>query len=436
MLKYSPHYGTLALVGRLYNDPIIVETYTNGWTPGMVVTPRSVGGFVHYSFPLITKHTLLKSCNEIRKFFRVWFNPASACGFRPDLRIEELSLEMLSLSELAGLPQFPDVHLPNARTKFGQLLKQYQDFAEAHERALQPITEPWLKMLQSLQNADRNTIRAMRSKHKGNPGSRTHVCEDHDPQKRVTVWEHELSENLKKNWRQLRVSERLPKYEVPNRDKFNKLMNERLEQALGEHAKEWQVLARLEAAQGVKGEEAPDPATITAPFVVRVRYWVESECADIAALIHHCDALSGETGSRAEYTNRTFASHFFADELYLRKMCYLIAQMELEDEKKDKVGYRVARCMFYTQDARHQINTEEGLFGALPMHDAVMACRAAPFKKDYATPEVWEETQNHAEYPGTVFAYVATQVAHDAKMRADILEAHRKKSKKKQDVVV
>jgi hypothetical protein len=422
--EWMPAYSQLALVARVYNDELVFDTYSKPFTPELVITPRSIGEFVKWGFPLISKHKLLREAGGVRVFWRVWFSPASSQGITPQLATAKLVAELLGMAQTAKLPSFTEVERVGALEKFMLLLPAYGKAAREHYEAMKPIVPVWLSVMDSIRRADTHTITTMRAKHKRNPSSHHHVRSASGQGERRTVWETELRECFAKNWDALKPDQKIPKYASPNNTPLADAMNERIIAGLHTQVWEWRDRAVGETRQKAVGANAPPPRVGTVPLIHRIQFWVESECADVAALIQNTEATAGASKFQDEFTDATYAALVRAAELHLRKMNHLTIQMSLPEEKRESPETRVARCMFVHREVPGKdvpgLSSENSLFDVLVRNLAIQKCAGTPFKSPGTPEDVQKRVKDKG---GSVRDFLEVLVEDDTKMGEQVQRA-------------
>ena len=418
---FFPPLEAMSAVANYYTEEIIGEAYAMRFQPGLVLTPAVVTVMHAYHLPLITKHTLLRELSALRKVWRLWFNPASSVGFNAvRLMKRKLISEMFGFSDALGIPGFTQVAHEDAPQKLEALSSKMGELAQKHWDAMQRIVPVWMSALESVRKQDAETIKRMRHKHKTQAQFRVRTYVNHDKSKPISLWEKELREQFQKNLDSLKLLERIPAYETP-KENLKKFMQEHIMEALLTHVEAWREPAYAEArVRSTSFPEAPEPMLDMAPYIWRVQYWVEAECADLAALVHIAQA--GDA-----LNNATLARIVFASELHLRKMQYLVKQMSLvATESKEGVEppeLRVARLLAVPGPSAQVpiwVTTEDSLLDEERLEEARARLTDARYKRaqdeSKEKKDMADRVFTHPRARGTFMAYVEVQLEDDVEL--------------------
>ena len=436
--RWMPPATALETIAAFNSEYITVETYQNAFEPEIVVMPPSIGSHVNWPVPVATVHAVLMQMDGIRKLWRMWWSPASAPGFTADMLRPEVLHDAFAMHKALGLPWI-DAKRVGAYEELRAALPVFTEAARKHQRAMLAVTPRWLKLLQSCANADWASIQQLRSKSKGSRTACMRVQVKVDPRdprkvKRMTRWELELNTHWDANARRLNLETALPKYVDmdPAHAKFAEAMQTRLRAALLGSARRWRSAACVEAAAGFQSAEKeagqPDAqADVPAPFVHRIRFWVEAECAINALMVQMVEATAGVSGDRDVFTRATFVELVRAHELFLHKMRYLsrcASRAEL-GLKVDPVTLRMTTMAFVPRPGTAQtgkewdwLSTKESLFGEEAVAKGLFATAGRKFDaKSGAPPETIKRiAERECDFPGTYHAWLEEKLDTDAKM--------------------
>ena len=436
--------NTLATVNSEY---ITVETYQHRFAPEYIVMPRSLGDFVHWRIPLATVHGLLKQMDAIRKLWRMWWSPASAPGFTIDMLSPQVLSDVFGMHKVAGLP-WVDAREVGAYEKLKESVPLFVSAAEKHERAMLAVTPKWMRLLESLRNADAAAIRQLRDANKANRASRINVpLNSHDPKsKRVPRWEKQLSEMFQKTTLNMNLDKAIPKYVSMEHPKLAEVMQTRLRASILGAARSWRTAALTETRQPPDSPAPADPNThtdVTEPYIHRVRFWIDAECATNTLMVQLVEATAGPSGED-KFTRATFTNLVRAHELFMTKMRYLSRCASRADlglpvpdpEARVKTMAFAPRPGSVADQQCVEFSTEESLFHEEAIAHALVACAQNPFDETSgAQPSLIKLVKEHnGPFPGTCHAWLETMLENDTKMleAADLARTmHETKQKQK-----
>ena len=315
------HYITSKLFGT--------RVYLSAHRAEFVVTPEFVRRWAPWERTLTTVHRVLHEFEVMRTFWGLWWCPASAIGFSPDLINGHTITDMGSMGNDLGLPlvEFDERTLRCDLSE--EELEAYASLAQVHAEKMTALVSRWLKAASDLRLADAHAVRVQRARNKRGDDF-AHQCVTKSFK---TVWEMTLTgafhENDRAHARDGLFSS--SEYYAPRarasepEARLAKLMRERAVLSLRALPQAWRTRAIIESRKGRTGVDALEPTEAEetrAPFPIRVLFWVDCECAKNVLKLQ----VLASTKPGREAMRSTFADVVCAHEVFMSKMGYLSVQ--------------------------------------------------------------------------------------------------------------